>query len=477
MLKRLATTSLLLVVGLGISSGMVGFKKSLSFIEQTPPQIEIEAAQKQLGITPVVVSVSTRDHGAFSEADSGIKNVKLLGIYNGTTTVLDSKSWDNAEELRQFTYTIDINKLGITSDQLTLVVSAEDFSLLHNSAEAKLTFDIDRSNPQLVPPAKLLYLRPGGSGVANIEASDNALDFVGVKQETNDNLQAQEFPAYQLLGQTNSSDTDSTPDIDSSGHYWRAYFPVPFGTQQQGSFRLVARDLAGNTTSVPLSYAIIPRTRPNSTMTLSQGYLQSRVLPMAIAHGFEASSAVDPEQGMRSLAESFRFVNEGLRNEANRRLKAISLNSDKEQLWQGAFSRPMNAATTSRYGEARTYLYEKEQIGQSFHDGIDLASIKQDVVRASNSGKVVFCEDLLIYGNTIVLDHGQGIQTIYAHLSKFQVAQGDLVDKNQQIATSGSSGLAGGDHLHFEVRIHGESVSPIEWWDSKWIAEHVESEH
>ncbi len=105
--------------------------------------------------------------------------------------------------------------------------------------------------------------------------------------------------------------------------------------------------------------------------------------------------------------------------------------------------------------------------------GYDLASVKHSLVPAGNSGVVVFAGPLTIYGNTVIVDHGLGLQTLYAHLSTIGVKEGEEVKKGQELGRSGATGLAVGDHLHFEVLIHGVSVTPIEWWDARWIRDHV----
>jgi len=94
-------------------------------------------------------------------------------------------------------------------------------------------------------------------------------------------------------------------------------------------------------------------------------------------------------------------------------------------------------------------------------------------VPAANSGVVVHAGPLSIYGNAVVVDHGLGLQTLYGHLSSIEVKEGDQVAKEQELGRSGSTGLALGDHLHYEVLINGVSVTPLEWWDARWIRDHV----
>ena len=86
---------------------------------------------------------------------------------------------------------------------------------------------------------------------------------------------------------------------------------------------------------------------------------------------------------------------------------------------------------------------------------------------------LAFAADLGIYGNCVIIDHGLGLQTLYGHLSQIDVKPGDTPGKGQIIGRTGTSGLAGGDHLHFDVLISGQQVNPIEWWDPHWIRDNV----
>ena len=94
-------------------------------------------------------------------------------------------------------------------------------------------------------------------------------------------------------------------------------------------------------------------------------------------------------------------------------------------------------------------------------------------VVAANRGTVVHAEYLGIYGNCVILDHGMGVQSLYAHLSSFDVKPGDAVEKGQTLGRSGMTGLAGGDHLHFTMLLHGAPVNPVEWWDPHWIEDRI----
>jgi murein DD-endopeptidase MepM/ murein hydrolase activator NlpD len=95
-------------------------------------------------------------------------------------------------------------------------------------------------------------------------------------------------------------------------------------------------------------------------------------------------------------------------------------------------------------------------------------------VAAANSGKVLHAGWLGIYGNCIIVDHGMGVSSLYAHLSAIDVKPGDSVTKGQIVGRSGMTGLAGGDHLHYTMLVNGRPVNPVEWWDQHWVEDRVE---
>jgi murein DD-endopeptidase MepM/ murein hydrolase activator NlpD len=78
-----------------------------------------------------------------------------------------------------------------------------------------------------------------------------------------------------------------------------------------------------------------------------------------------------------------------------------------------------------------------------------------------------------IYGNCVIVDHGMGLMSLYAHLSSIDVAEGDAVGKEQRLGRSGATGLAGGDHLHFTMLLSGQAITPIDWWSAQWVEDRV----
>ncbi len=94
-------------------------------------------------------------------------------------------------------------------------------------------------------------------------------------------------------------------------------------------------------------------------------------------------------------------------------------------------------------------------------------------MEAANRGIVKFTGAMGIYGNAIIIDHGQGIFSVYGHLSVITAKTGQRVNKGDQLGNTGTTGLAVGDHLHFAIVAGGRFVNPIEWWDQHWIEDNI----
>lgn len=138
--------------------------------------------------------------------------------------------------------------------------------------------------------------------------------------------------------------------------------------------------------------------------------------------------------------------------------KKLVLEAD-EQGWRQAFILPVKAPVSMYFGTVER-VNGKPQ-GQ--HRGCDLAVPIGTKVAAANDGTVVFAEKLTVYGGTMVVDHGQGIHTIYLHLSKFLAPVGQAVAKGDVIALSGNTGYSSGPHLHWAMSVHDLRVDPLQW--------------
>ncbi|MHB1330356.1 MAG: M23 family metallopeptidase [Minisyncoccota bacterium] len=138
-----------------------------------------------------------------------------------------------------------------------------------------------------------------------------------------------------------------------------------------------------------------------------------------------------------------------------------SLATEDGALWEEGFDMPVsNPFITDEYGYSR--LTGASTIS---HKGTDFRAAVGTPIYAMNSGTVILAREFVIYGKTVVVDHGLGLHTLYMHLSEINVGLGDAIEKGEQIGKSGSTGYAESPHLHISVKIEGVSIDPIKFLD------------
>jgi murein DD-endopeptidase MepM/ murein hydrolase activator NlpD len=135
--------------------------------------------------------------------------------------------------------------------------------------------------------------------------------------------------------------------------------------------------------------------------------------------------------------------------------KTFSAFSD-ERLWSGSFTPPVSAPVSAVFGTGRVFNHEV----QSRHEGLDYAVPAGTPVRAIGRGAVLLARPMFFEGNFVVVDHGQGLLSLYLHLSEFKVKEGGMVSEGQVIGLSGGTGRATGAHLHLAVRWQGVYLNP-----------------
>jgi murein DD-endopeptidase MepM/ murein hydrolase activator NlpD len=227
-----------------------------------------------------------------------------------------------------------------------------------------------------------------------------------------------------------------------------------------------AQDEAGNAARADFDRLTFPKPFKKSRIPLEDRFIE-RVVPAIL----ETTNEVNP-QG--STIEKFVAINSELRRKNAEKIASYAAQSAPEILWGGATFVPFgNASIEAAFADQRTYVYAGKDVDRQTHLGFDLARVVNSPIQAGNRGKVVHAGPLGIYGNTVILDHGMGVQSLYAHLSSMSVNVGDMVEKAQEIGRSGMTGMAQGDHLHFTQLVNGQMVNPVEWWDAHWIQDRI----
>ncbi len=269
-----------------------------------------------------------------------------------------------------------------------------------------------------------------------------------------------EYPGYPASGATVEGVAIGDPAMRI------AFFALRYDQDVRTPIRLFARDEAGNTARADFDHLTFPKPFKKSRIELHDRFLD-RVVPAIL----EGTTDVKPEGDQ--LAK-FLAINGELRKKNAEKIASFATQSAPELYWRGTVFHPFtNNAVESAFADRRTYIYKGKEVDQQTHLGFDLASFTGVPIVAANRGRVMLAEELGIYGNCVILDHGMGVQSLYAHLSSISVKAGDMVDKERELGRSGMTGLAGGDHLHFTMLVNGQMVNPVEWWDAHWIQDRI----
>lgn len=256
----------------------------------------------------------------------------------------------------------------------------------------------------------------------------------------------------------------SFPASDAQPLVRMCIFAFPYNVDPATGARVVAEDDAGNQTLANFNYRVFPKNFHSSAIDLTDAFLNRVVPPIMTQSGLD-------DQG--SLLKNFLYINGKVRAEDSDRLLAFGRQTSERLLWSQPFVQLSNSKVEASFADHRTYTYNGQVVDHQDHLGFDLAVVAHTPVVAANNGKVIFSGWFDIFGNAVIIDHGFGVQSLYGHLASAEVKPGDLVKRGQVIGHSDSTGLAGGDHLHFEMLLDGIPVNSTEWWDPHWIHDRI----
>jgi murein DD-endopeptidase MepM/ murein hydrolase activator NlpD len=448
-LKRKRFLSVLGLIAILVILGLFAWVFTVLF-EKEPPSVALEPL-------PEFVSGSRKFTLNMADKKRGLRSFQV-SIQQGSKEMMlaegrfPSPRLLGAGGVHQFKdeFTLDPGALKLAQGEVDLGVKVWDYSK-RGGGTGNMTLLRHKMIVDTVPPSISVLSRQhnvsvGGSGLVIYETSSDAT-------ESGVFVDKIFFPGF-------SAKKKSGNEIHC------CYFAVPYDTKSQPKITLWARDRAGNVAQASFAYHIRKKRFRQDKVELSDGLI-NRLLPYF--------TAIYPFHSQESNIEKFLWINDELRKEDNEALHQLMKKTSAERLWEGAFLRQKNAANMARFGDHRTYYYKGVKVDEQDHLGIDLASVANSPVQASNRGRVMYAGRLGIYGLAIVIDHGQGLASIYGHLSKIDVTPGQEVRKGDIIGRTGQTGLAGGDHLHFAIMVSGVYVNPIEWWDDHWIKDNISS--
>lgn len=421
---------------------LVIFVTVSSSFEKDEPVVTIEGDGFWNLKDPLVINI-------FDE--SGLKYVKAtLSDGEDEWEVLDdTESSDLSDREFKIEPPKEIKRVKVSS--LTLKIRAVDNSLwgffTGNSYDEEHTIIIDQRNPVVSVVANSYKIQRGGSAVVIFKATDEHLDSLEIETTFGKKFIAQPFVKE---------------------GYYASLIAWP-AVERDFRAHIIARDKAGNETKTYVPLWLQDRAYRVSNIELSDRFLDGKIAELA--NVYEQTIGIDDR------LEQFVTINEKVRDDNEKIIHNITSKVSSEMISDfapRAFYPLVNGQKVADFADHRVYSYkDKKDFSNAYHMGLDLASLAQAPIIASNGGKVVYNEENGIYGILPIIDHGFGLYTLYGHCSSSLVSEGDIIRSGDVIAKTGVSGYAMGDHLHFGVLVQGIEVRPEEWMDSKWIKDNI----
>jgi len=252
------------------------------------------------------------------------------------------------------------------------------------------------------------------------------------------------------LHYVNHGGAEGVADADASMRV--ALFALIHDQELDTPMRLFARDEAGNEAEIAFDHRVFPRRFRRSRLTISDRFLEQVVPDIVARSDAFRTLPLPPDAG---LLERYLAINGGLRRLNAERIMALAADTADARLWSEPFRQLGNSQVESGFADHRTYVYDGGEVDQQIHLGFDLAATANVPILAANTGRVIWADFLGIYGNCVIVDHGMGLQSLYAHLSSIGVRAGDTVSKDDEI---GRSGMTAFRHLAARLADHTDGV-------------------
>ena len=403
------------------------------------PSVTLSPQTERVGIVqPLELTVQDK---------SGVQSVTVTVRRGSQSMVVKQETFAVPEPSRTVGFSLKDTRL--PEGAFELEVRALDASFAGfgkgNSTTKSWKFTLDSRPPRIavktVPPA----IHRGGAALIVYTVSEEV-------EKTGVRLGDLFFPGYR----------------QENGGY-ACLFAFPIGMRVDSYHpEIMAVDKAGNLTASRLLVRPLERRYRSDTLNIPNSFLNFKANELA---------QLCPDQDT-ALAQ-YLCANNRVRKENDAKLIELAAdpaNVSGRFLWEGPFRRLPRSAVKANFGDHRTYVDgARVKIDEQTHMGLDLASVARAPIPASAAGRVIWADYMGIHGHMVLIDHGLGLMTQYSHLTDYAVQVGDVVKAGQTVGTTGVSGLAGGDHLHFGVLVGGVPVQPLEWLDSSWVRNNITS--
>lgn len=426
---------------------------SPQFIEHSPPTLAWNETPRGLGLEPITLALKAHD------ADSGLDEVIVRISQNNQPRELVRKTFGTST-VRDETIEVTINpkEVGLREGNAELQVSAFDKSLWSNGSRLSTIVEVNFAKPQIAALTPQQNGVLGGTELVFYRVSGKTPESHGVLS------QGTVYPGYAVSGWDER--------FKGKSGLYVAFYPMPHTFDSSAdSMQLVARDSIGNSATGSFTYRIKQRRWSSFRSILSEesaAQLHGRLAAYAQREKLSVKPSGDIVADLKNLFKTVLFSDEGF-------IDVALSDPEPTRLWRDAFLPPVPSSPHNSVGDQRAVYVGSREILRGLATGVRFPVSKRTNVQAGNAGKVTFIGELGLLGNTIIIDHGMGLFSLYGHLSDVRVQRGILVQRGQDIGATGTSGFSQSEEVYLEIRMHGVPVSPNEWWDQTWVTDHVDN--
>ena len=378
--------------------------------------------------------------------ESGVKAYKIILKTSNEELLLEHEQLITPQKALNIEVKSPREALRLRDKEMTLSIEVKDASkwnlLNGNSVIKEYKLNIDKKRPQSNIIANSYKITKGGSALVVFQVLDDNLKDIYI--ESNNNKKFKPQPFYK------------------DGYYISLLaWPI-----NNSSFKatVVSTDYAGNIAKNHIPFYLKQKNYRVSNIKLSDRFLKGKIAELA--------DEFEDTYGIEDSIEQFKIINEDVRAKNEKLIHELAsiVSDDTIENFKINKMYPLkNAQMVASFGDHRKYSYKGKEISESYHLGLDLASNAMASIKPQNAGEVVYSDYNGLYGHMPMIDHGLGLYTIYGHCSSIKVNQGEPISEKRDIANTGKSGYAMGDHLHFGVLVQGIEVRPAEWMDTQWI--------
>lgn len=430
-------------------SGKERYAVYVNFFEKTPPTLEQISIPPGVGLAGGVVKLRLEDTG------TGLDEVIIRSDQDGEIKELLRKRYSTPQFSDLITVEIPGREGGLLEGMFDLNIAIFDRAFWSNAYRAEIPLQVSFVKPKLEVLSVQHNAVVGGAELCFYRISDLEGGVSGVSVG---DLEFKGYPARLL-----DAAFEAAPDI----HF--AFFAIPLQYQRTvDKVRSFARNRVGNQTLAPFYYKARPVKSSRRYREVSEAFLVGKLSELADRARFvDLGIDVDP-------AKRFNVVFSSLRKQNERAIRKILLDSGATRSnWEGAFLRPQGASLRVDFGEIRDYRLGETVLGSIIYTGAEYSAPLRLPVLAAAPGKVIFAGELPLYGKSVILDHGFGLSSLYGFLDSIRAEPEADLPVGAEIGRVGMSGFQDSPGILFEMRIGGVPVRPIEWWDARWVREHI----